>query len=151
MDSNNPSQNGKIVNSNMPPESGCIGQNDVVADGTVMCDMGVGHEEIAAANAGYPASPLSAPIDRNTLAKDVVVSNHQLGFFSAIAQILGWITNGRKRKNLIPLAHRGPAVNYGVRADDAPCANGNPRPNDGKRLYFHILSQLGLSDTTAVG
>ena len=108
-----------IIDANMPPQGGGIGQDDVVADDAVVGDVGIGHEQIVVADAGNAASPLGAAIDGNTLAKDIVVADHQPSFLPAVAQVLWRVAKGGERKNLVALANGRPAIDHRMRSDNA--------------------------------
>ena len=65
-----------------------IGQDDVVADDAIVRDMGVGHDQRVAANAGQSAALDGAAVDGDKLANLVVVADLEARRFAGVGDVL---------------------------------------------------------------
>ena len=66
-----------VVNVDVSAEEYAVDKNDVIVDLAVVCNVRVGHQQVAVANPGGPVLFFGAAIDRDTLAEHVVVADEQ--------------------------------------------------------------------------
>ena len=76
-------QEAVVADVNMPGEEHAVGEHITVTELHVVCDMGVGHEEVIAAEAG-DAAGLGAAMDGDLLANRVALADDELACRSRI-------------------------------------------------------------------
>jgi hypothetical protein len=81
--------------------------------------VGVGHEQVAVADAGLPATALGAAVDRGEFAEDVVGADQQAGALALVLLVLR------------VLAKDGVGEDAGVRTACAPTTTPAPRRTSG--------------------
>ena len=89
-------QDGVVSHGDVAPEGGVVGHDDVVAHLAVVGHVGVGHEEVAPADAGEAAAAGRAPVHGGELPDGVVVADDQPGFFALELQVLGDLPQDRE-------------------------------------------------------
>src|SRR5262245_52655752 len=72
----------------MPADDGAIGKDTAVADSAVVGDVGVDHQEVAAADARAGGAERAA-VNGDMLAKDVAVANLDAAGRRLVLQVLG--------------------------------------------------------------
>jgi hypothetical protein len=119
-----------IKNGNMSGQSGCIGHDDVASNDAIMRHMTVSHYEIVVPNYAASSSAFCAAIQADKFTKYVVVSNLQIGCFSLILQVLRICPDRTMMVKVAPFADRCPALNAGMRIQDAAGSYGSVGPDD---------------------
>src|SRR5205823_1572880 len=102
-----------VLDRHMPAERRHVAENRVVANMTVVRDVDVGHEHVAIADFRDAAAAARAAVNRDELAKDIALANHELGTLAAEFQVLRNEADRGERMNLGALADFGPAVDDG--------------------------------------
>ena len=121
---------GPILDDDMAAQGGGVGHDYMIADGAIVSDVGVGHEEIVTADAGEASAFDGAAIDGDELANEVVVADFEARGFAVVADILRREADGRKRKEAIMGADFRWAIDGDVRdqfagfAEFDVCADG---------------------------
>src|SRR3954467_4881065 len=77
-----------LSNGDVAAKGRSIGQNDMVADITVVCDVGVGHNQYMASHARQAAALDRTAVDGDKLTNLVVVTNLEAGPFSGVGEVL---------------------------------------------------------------
>ncbi len=88
-------------------------ENRVVADAAVVRHVDVRHEDVAVADARRPTAAARAAVDRDELAEDVALADHQVRLLALVLQILRRQANRRERIDFRVVADLGPAVDDG--------------------------------------
>src|SRR6185369_4912949 len=120
-----PAENGIILNDDVPAERRIVGHDHMVADLAVMRDVDADHEEAVVADARDHAAALGPGVHRHIFADRVVAPDHQLGLLAPILEILWFKTDRGERKHPAAVPDRRLAVDYHMRAEDHPCAEGD--------------------------
>ena len=81
----------------MTGEGGGIGQHSVVAHHGIMADVGIGHDENMAADAGNSSAFYRTAIQRDILANHVVVADLDRSFLAGKGEVLRIGANGAER------------------------------------------------------
>ena len=100
---------GPIADGDVAGEGDAVGQDDVIADADVVGDVGVGHEQVVAADGGEQAAALGAAMDGDEFADAVAVADAGLGALAFVLEVLRGHADGAVRKEDIVLADRGGA------------------------------------------
>ena len=97
---------------------------------------------------GHSAAAPGAPVYRHELANDVPVADDQPRRFAAELQILRDEADRRHREDLVAVAHLGPAINHGRRADAAILTDAHVRPDRhvGPDLRPRADDRVGMHD-----
>ena len=95
------SDGGPILDNDMATQGRSVGHDYVIADGAVVRDVGVGHNEVVAAEASQASAFDGAAIDGDEFADDVVVADFEARGLAVVADILRREADGRKRKEVI--------------------------------------------------
>src|SRR6187455_910085 len=95
-----------------------------------MRDVRVCHEEIVIADPGNAAAPGGASVDRDELAKDVVMAHDETRGLALELQILRRQSHRGKRKDLGMVADGRAAIDDGRSADLAVLTQGHILAND---------------------
>jgi hypothetical protein len=99
------STDGRVVLDNdVSGQRGCVGQDDVIAQDTIMSDMTIDHEEIMIPNQGAAPALDGSAVHRDVFSEYVAVPDNQFGMFSFVFEILRWKTDGGIRKKLATVA-----------------------------------------------
>jgi len=117
----------------VPGERGCIHQHGVIANLTIMPDVGIGHDENMAANPGNAAAFIGAAIDGHILADDVVLADFEPGWFTAIGDVLRLDAKRGEWKDPIVIADLSRPLNYYVRHELAMLTEFHIGTNKAKR------------------
>ena len=106
------SEDDPVCHLNMTGDADGIREYDVIPYLAVMGNMHIGHQQIIAADARYPAAATGAPVQGYTLANDIVITYLQPGLLTYILLVRRVFTYGTELIDLII------ATDAGVRADD---------------------------------
>ncbi len=144
-----------IVDGHVAGERHAVAQNDVIADAAIVRHVGVGHQQVVAADAGDQAAARGAAVDGDELADAVAVADARLGALAFIFQILRGHADGAVREEDVVFADPGGAFQVDVghqagagadlhfRADDAvgsdlgAFGDARLRVHDGGRMDGH--------------
>src|ERR1700687_3721880 len=85
----------------VPPQGCGIGQDDVVADDAIVCNMRIGHDQRVTAYAGHSAALDRTPVDGDKLANFVVVSDLETCWFTGVGEVLWRHADRREGKETI--------------------------------------------------
>jgi hypothetical protein len=77
-----------VMDSHVAGQQGAVGDDDAVADVTVMGDVTAGHQEATAADDGHPFFFLRGPVHGDAFAQHVAVADHDASPAAPVAQIL---------------------------------------------------------------
>ena len=131
-----------ILDDHMASKCRPIRENGVVADDAIVCDVGIRHKEIAAADPGHAAALRGAAAHRGKFPKTVRVAHHEFRALTAKFQVLRISADRAKRiKNVFAADARRPA-NHGVRLKHAIVPQLNLVSDDGERAYPHSASDM---------
>src|SRR5713101_4910951 len=101
----------------MSPYHRAIGEDAVIADEAIMRDVAIGHEVIAAADAGRPGVG-GAAMDGDAFAEDIVVADFQTSRLSLVLQMLWPFTQDRASEDQVLPAHDYGAAQMGMWPND---------------------------------
>src|SRR4030042_4911973 len=107
----------------MSCQGGSIGHDNLMADLTVVGNMGVGHKKIAIADDGLSLTLDCAAVERDEFPYDIIIPNDERSLLSFIGNGLGGLSNGRKLKDLAPFPNRGSFTNDDMRTDPRSLSN----------------------------
>ena len=127
----------------MASKSCGVGEDDVVADDAIMCDVGVGHDQRVIADAGQASALCSAAIDGDKFADGVVVADLKARRFTFVAEVLWGQSNGRKREEAVAGADCRGAFNDYVRNEFATFSEFDVRANGAVGADFAGRVDLG--------
>src|SRR5215467_10150181 len=91
-----------------------IGENDMIANHTIVRDVCVCHYQYVIAHACQAAALYGATIDGGKLADYVVVANLEARWFACIADVLWCEADTAKREELIVRANPGRAFDHNM-------------------------------------
>src|SRR5437867_3854248 len=146
---------GMISHLDVTAQRAVIGENDVVANRTIVPDVTVGQKISAITNPRF-AFARGTAMRRHEFAKCVSVANFQISRFTAIFQVLSLLADGTVSVKLVFRAglHRPtecdmmlqPAIgaehdarsDYAVGTDDCSCTDFRSRINNRSRMNLHI-------------
>ena len=106
---------GIVLHRDVAGQGGAIGQDAMVADGAVVTDVGVGHDQAVAANAGSATASLRSAGDGDVFADGVVIADLERGGFATVFQILRGDSQAGEGIDTIPGPQARLAVQYDVR------------------------------------
>lgn len=167
MDAAHATDDGVVVDFDMPGEGAVVGEDDMVADGAVMGDMGVSEEVAVVADARF-ASDAGGAVDGAEFPKHVAVTDAEMGRFALVFEILGAMADGGEGIKKIATPDFGGAVDDDVAlevtilseedvgADDAIRADADAFAergggiDDGSGMDTHGGSFSGRGDQRAV-
>ena len=109
MDADEGADVGPIADGDVAGEGDAVGQDDVIADADVVGDVGVGHQQVVAADGGEQSSALGAAMDGDEFADAVAVADAGLGALAFVLQVLGGHAGGAVREEDIVFADAGGA------------------------------------------
>ena len=112
-----------------------VGENAVVADHTVMGDVGVGHEEIVVADAHDPRLGCAA-VNRHMLAEDIVVADFNPRRFVIVFEMLRPFAQHCMTIHRVVAAHAQRTDDVDAGAQGAAVAN----------LHFALNDYIGADD-----
>ena len=127
----------------MSGEGGAIGENTIVPHDTIVCDMGVSHDQAVVTHYSTHAV-YGSLVDSHTLANGGVVSNMSGGLFPPILKVLGNGRDDRPREDLTILPDACPLHNSNVGAYPSPFAYFHIFADGRERFYHYILSDFGF-------
>jgi hypothetical protein len=125
--------------STCPASVAAVAEDGVVADGAVVRDVGVGHQQVVVADAGHAAAARRAAMDGHELADHVAVADHHPRRLAAELQVLRHQADRGHREDFVVVADLGDAVDDARRADPAVTADADVladrhvRPDDRAR------------------
>jgi hypothetical protein len=76
MDSGEGTNDGMILNQDMPPQCRSIRHHHLIADLAVVCDVGVSHDKIIVPYDGLPAAFDRTSMKRDKLPDDILMTDH---------------------------------------------------------------------------
>src|SRR5208337_217793 len=126
----------------VPAQRGCVGHDDVAANLTIMCDVGIGHDQVVAADPGASPALYGAAIDGDKFTNGVMVADLQPRRFAGIADVLRRHANRGKREENVARADFRGTFDGDVREQTAAFGEFHPRPdyavrpNFARRMYF---------------
>ena len=100
-----------------PPRVALLDMMTLVAHLAVVGHVGVGHEEVAPADAGEAAAAGRAPVHGGELPDGVVVADDQPGFFALELQVLGDLAQDRELEDAAAAADGGEIPDHRMGAD----------------------------------
>src|ERR1035437_4326322 len=109
MDAGEGADVGPIADGDVAGEGDAVGHNDVIADQRVVGDVGVGHEQVVAADGGDQSPALCAAMDGDEFADAVAVANAGLGALALVLEVLRGHAGGAVGEEEVVLADRGGA------------------------------------------
>src|SRR5690554_1453276 len=107
----------------MASKRGVINQNTVIAEHTVVANVHVCHQQIVVTDSGVTAILNGTAMNRDTLANNIVVTDHQTRWLTFVLEVRGIFLDGRKLKDLIVLTDNGWAFYNNMRCDHSARAN----------------------------
>ncbi len=102
-------QIGMVLNLDVAAQSRVVGHDHAVADLTVVRDVDRRHEQAVVTDPGHAAASGRARMHRHMLADLVVATDHQLGRFAAILEVLRPMAETGEREDPTAVAQGGPA------------------------------------------
>ncbi len=136
-------QNGIIAHLDMTGEGGAVGHDDMIADDTVMGNMGICHEQIVAADNGLPGAVAGAAMHGDRLADGVAVTDLQGRFLSLELEILRRCAYRRELVDPVLFPDFGPIANDHVRRNDRPVTYRRAFTNDRIRADLDVFPDFG--------
>jgi len=127
----------------MSSEGGAIGENTIVPYDTVVCDMGVSHDQTVVTHHSTHAI-YGSLVDSNTLTNGGVVPNMSGGLFPLVLEVLGNGRDDRAREDLTILPDTSSLHNGNVGAYPSPFAYFHIFADSSERFYHYILSDFGF-------
>jgi len=124
-------------------EGGTIGENTIVPHDTIVCDMGVSHNEAVVTHYSTHAV-YGSLVDSYTLTNGGVVSNMSGGLFPSILKVLGNGRDDRPREDLTILPDASALHNSNIGAYPSPFAYFYIFANSRERFHHYILSDFGF-------
>ena len=132
-----------VSDANVPGDHDIIGEDVVVPNADVVCEMGNGHEKITISNNGI-ATCFSATIDGNVFAEGVVVADDNSRYRRRIErEVLRVATDDGTVIDDVVLPHRNAATNLGLRADAASGTYCHSVLDDGEGTHFDVTGDGG--------
>jgi hypothetical protein len=136
-----PGNNGAILDEHVATEERTIGNHNFVPNNRVMPNVAMGHQQVAIPNLrGFTGC--SRTMHGNVLAKNIVVSDAQDGWFTIVFQILRGITYDAARMKAISRANPSDAGNVHVGADFTFRADDDISVNHGVGADSHRWVEL---------
>ena len=117
-------------------------EDRIVADGGIVRDVHVGHEDVAIPDRRDAAAAAGAAVDRHELAENVAAADHQPGRLTLILEILRREADRSERVDLRVVADLRPAVHHRRRADAAAPANADVRTDARMRANRRAAADL---------
>src|SRR6185295_17241685 len=142
MDRIEATENGAVVDGDVPGTLGRIGNHDVVTDLAVVGQMHVGHDEAARPHRGFKGGG-GAPIDRGIFADDGAFAHLDPGFLPLILEVLRVTTEDRAVSHVHIIRQPDVPLESYPRRQAAAVAHYNVGANDGVRPDGYSLPQLG--------
>ena len=142
MDAQHATDHGTVADHHMAGHSHPIGDHDPVTQFTVVAEMAVGHQQIAAAQARLLMA-CGGAVDGDALTDGVVIAEHHLGWIAGVFQILGLQADAGARKDAIAAAHPHPTIQHHMGADAAIGAELNLRADHRIGPHTDPIGQLG--------
>src|SRR5260370_19649876 len=127
----------------MPRKRGPVGKNRVVADAAIVRDVGIGHEQAAAAYRRFSASARRAAAHGHIFAEHIAVADDQFRSLAVKFQIWWVGSDGAERVNHIVLSESGWPMNHGMRVQDAAFPELDIIPNHRVSAYLHARAEFG--------
>src|SRR3990167_1130520 len=115
----------------------------MVADHTVMANMGIGHDQIMVAKGGFAAILHGAAMDGDTLADHVVVANDQTSRLALILEIGGVFTHRGELIDAVVFTDPGRPLEDHMGADHCTLTNFYIGPDYRPGANDDVVSQLG--------
>src|SRR5438477_9110862 len=79
---------GPFLDDHMTTKRSCVGQDHVISDDAIVCDMSVSHDQNVAAHTSQPATLHGATIDGGKFADHIVIADFEESWFARIADVL---------------------------------------------------------------
>ncbi|MCY1173607.1 hypothetical protein D9M73_137730 [compost metagenome] len=115
----------------------------MVANDTVVTDVGVGHDQVVIAQGGFRTVLNGPTVNRHAFTDDVVVTDHQAGFLAFVFQIGRVLTYRRKLVDTVVLTDSGWPLENHMRPDHGPLADFHTCADDRPRADLDTVSQDG--------
>ena len=90
-----------LFHSDMSRQRGAVDQHGVIADYTVMPNVGIRHDKRVVADTGDAPAFQCAAVDGDVLADHVAVADFQSSGLAVISNVLRVATDHRKREDLV--------------------------------------------------
>ena len=160
-------QNGEITDVAMAGQHDVVGQNNALANATIMRDMGVGQEHRARANDCFRAAARGAGVHRHAFANEAVLADCEADRLAAIFEVLRRMPDRGERiddragpdRGVASQAHVGDepdaVAKLGLRSNMAerPDLDARPEPgavfHDSARMNRVPHSRTSIADTSA--
>ncbi len=142
VDDGEPPEDGPILDLDVAGKGGRVGHDHLVADTTIMGNMTVGHEEVTAADAGFPCVLRCAPVQGRALADHIAVADGQEGLFTTVFLVLGVLTHRGELKDPVVCPDAGRSADHHMGTDAATGPHAHTRTDDGIGTHFDVGIQL---------
>ncbi|MNI54337.1 hypothetical protein D3C73_1092290 [compost metagenome] len=136
-------QDRPVTHMHMPGQRGVVHQDAMVADHTVMADVGIGHDQVVVTQRGFSAVLDRATVNGHTLANHVVITDHQARWLPFVLQVRGVFADRGKLVDAIVLADPGRPLEHHVRTNDGTLPDFDIRANDRPRADLDTIGQFG--------
>ena len=113
-----------------------------VADRAVVADVGLGHDEVVAADFGV-ALLVDGAVDDDVLVDLVVVADAEEGLFAVPAEVLRVGAYHGTLEDLVVMAEDGVVEHGGVGADLAVVADDGVAVDEGESVDLDVVAELG--------
>ena len=144
MDADDPGDGDPVLEVDMACELHVVGQDAIVADHTVVCEMHADQEAIVRADAGHAPADLGAGMNGDLLAKDVPITDRQPRGLALVLDILRALADHRARKELVALATGGVAGDRHVVVQHAVVPQRDTGCDATVRADGHVRRELSL-------
>ena len=134
---------GKVVDMHVSGQSHVVGDDQIVAENTVMRHVNVGHQQIAATDARNALILNRAGRNRTVFANNVVVADLKIGFFALVLLVLRFATDCGTLEESIVATDRGQTLDNHVTFENGTGADANVRPHHAKRTDLNIIVKFG--------
>ena len=128
----------------MSSEQNTVGQDGVVENVAVVCDVSVGHQEVSVADSSDSVFFIGTAINCDTFTEQIVITDFNSCWSSCVAEVLRFGTDDCAWKEAIAFADRGVSRNRDVVVEDAAVADRDMGADDAKGAHHDLIAQLCL-------
>jgi hypothetical protein len=128
----------------MPCERGVVSHHAAAAHAAVVRHVGVGHEQVVAADFGDAAALRRAAIHGGEFTEHIAIADFEARGFAGVFEILRRIADGGELEDLVARADGRLAVDHRMRSYPGAGPYAHTIADDGVRTYRDIGGNLGL-------
>jgi len=127
----------------VPGHAHGVGHGDVVADGAVVRDVRVGHEQAVGADGGHLVALAGAPVNGDELAEVVGLADANPGLLALEAKMLGLVAHAGVGVDVVARAHGGVVLDLREGVKNGAVADFDDLFDDAVRPDRDVFAELG--------